>query len=663
MDQFDSLHFDYATPLYLHTQALTMFVNASLWIRRFGLGAAMLLAVCLMGCHSSLRHDSSPIVQSYAWKMVANSQATLADIEATGNWHDFDGMQSWGFGQESVWIRYTLRSALPGETEPWILTIRPPYLEYLTLYDPENHLELRSGSMETKPDNALSSINFTFQIPATPYERSVYLRLRSERSRTIAMDVLPWREAASRNQSIEWLLGSLISISFALTLWALIQWLLERERVIGAFAFKQFFITLWAFSLQGFDRVLLGSFINPPWLNALNIFITNGAIFSTFLYLLLLLMDYRPFPIWLKVCRTYLVGLLLLPLMLLLGLTMEIRIVIVLAAPIGLLLIGLTLMTSPKLNSPYPISRSFLTAYILSYFSLSLFPAAILLGWTPWHPMLVNANLAYLFLDGLPMFLLLQWRARNLAAHAQQMVEHNQAIARQLDLTQQEIAFEQKRRQEQSQFLHMLMHELKTPLSIISLALGNRNKREENLAHASHAVQDMKAIIDRCVTADQVGGLSLTQQCKSVDVVQLIRQHASNRPRLGSRLHLMMASELPMPHTDEQLLQIILTNLLDNAAHYSDPLMPVTVELTRQERDDQAGLCTHVRNVPGLAGWPDPEEVFSKYYRASGAQRESGSGLGLYLSRQLANSLGGSLTYEPHDQYVEFVLWIPLNSA
>jgi signal transduction histidine kinase len=120
---------------------------------------------------------------------------------------------------------------------------------------------------------------------------------------------------------------------------------------------------------------------------------------------------------------------------------------------------------------------------------------------------------------------------------------------------------------------------------------------------------------------------------------------------------------LPRPHTDPQLLQIIVTNLLTNAAHYSDPLTPIGVTLNPSSRDEQPGLELRVSNTPGMAGWPDAEQVFSKYYRASGAQRESGTGLGLFLSRELAHSLGGTLVYAPSPQHVEFVLWIPLHHA
>lgn len=232
----------------------------------------------------------------------------------------------------------------------------------------------------------------------------------------------------------------------------------------------------------------------------------------------------------------------------------------------------------------------------------------------------------------------------------------------QLHKTQQEMALEQRRRDEQSQFLHMLMHELKTPLSIVSLALGTQNNREENLEHASRAVKDMKAIIDRCVQADQMGQLSLTLETQPVDLPSLIGQIAQGNPSLYGRMQLKLDPDRQALRTDAQLLQIVLTNLMDNAAHYSDPHTPILVDAVA--RREQHTVCVRLRiaNTPGLAGWPDAAQLFGKYYRASGAQRESGSGLGLYLSRQLAQSLGGTLDYRPDEHHVAFELWIPLNT-
>ena len=225
------------------------------------------------------------------------------------------------------------------------------------------------------------------------------------------------------------------------------------------------------------------------------------------------------------------------------------------------------------------------------------------------------------------------------------------------------MALEQRRRQEQSQFLHMLMHELKTPLTVVSLALGTQNHRKENLEHASRAIQDMKAIIDRCVQADQLGQLTLSQHRQTLDIFELVQQKAQDSPLWRQRLRIQMPGQLPRMQTDLQLLQIILNNLLDNAHRYSDPLTEVTLQLQQAQHEGQDGLSVRVRNTPGVAGWPDEHMLFSKYYRTTGAQRESGSGLGLFLSRQLAQSLGGTLDYTPTTQLVEFTLWIPLSPA
>jgi signal transduction histidine kinase len=51
--------------------------------------------------------------------------------------------------------------------------------------------------------------------------------------------------------------------------------------------------------------------------------------------------------------------------------------------------------------------------------------------------------------------------------------------------------------------------------------------------------------------------------------------------------------------------------------------------------------------------------VFQKYYRSSGAQSISGTGLGLFLVASLAQMLGGTCRYLPDDTHVRFELWLP----
>ena len=86
------------------------------------------------------------------------------------------------------------------------------------------------------------------------------------------------------------------------------------------------------------------------------------------------------------------------------------------------------------------------------------------------------------------------------------------------------------------------------------------------------------------------------------------------------------------------------------------------MDLSAVKRDLRLGVLVTVRNQPSLAGKPDPQRVFEKYYRSKGARRSSGSGLGLYLVSGLAQSLGGEIRYrtdlDPQD--VVFELWLPV---
>ena len=118
-------------------------------------------------------------------------------------------------------------------------------------------------------------------------------------------------------------------------------------------------------------------------------------------------------------------------------------------------------------------------------------------------------------------------------------------------------------------------------------------------------------------------------------------------------------SDLVAVDTDPQLLRVVLLNLLDNALKYSAPDTPVRVLATLQHTRAGAGVSVTVSNSLGPAGEPDARQLFRKFYRAPGARRRTGSGLGLYIAQGMARLLGGTLRYECDAQGVHFILGLP----
>lgn len=209
------------------------------------------------------------------------------------------------------------------------------------------------------------------------------------------------------------------------------------------------------------------------------------------------------------------------------------------------------------------------------------------------------------------------------------------------------------RRDEQERFMSMLNHELKTPLSVIRMALGGGGVPDAVKQRVVRAVEDMDAIIERSVQADrmQQGRIRIARdELQVADALEAARAASSDPGRVQVR-----TTQLPACVTDGQLLEVILGNLLDNALKYAAPETTVQVEA----HADGKGVRIAVANRPGAAGMPDPQRVFHKYYRSPGAHGKTGSGLGLHIADGFARMLGGNLRYRPGADTVKFELWIP----
>lgn len=247
------------------------------------------------------------------------------------------------------------------------------------------------------------------------------------------------------------------------------------------------------------------------------------------------------------------------------------------------------------------------------------------------------------------ILLILQYRV-----HVRSQQQHDTTLA--LERSQLQAQHERDIREEQDKLLAMLAHELKTPLATMHMRLdGNAPGSRE----IKHAIRDMNGVIERCLQTAQLGDRQLVAHLEPLDLVSVLRDAVlscaqPNRVQLSTPAALQLSS-------DRQLLFIVLNNLLENACKYAPADTPIEVVLTSTPHADGATHMAQleIANQTDPTGWPEVSQIFQKYYRSPHARRQAGTGLGLFLVRNLVLTLGGNIEYAPDAHHVRFVIELP----
>ena len=229
----------------------------------------------------------------------------------------------------------------------------------------------------------------------------------------------------------------------------------------------------------------------------------------------------------------------------------------------------------------------------------------------------------------------------------------------------------------QQLFISMLVHEIKTPLTVVQLgasALVKKDiapERKQAWDVRMHtAINSMVHILDNCSQADRYEGgvmaVSLSHFLLT-DTLGLVMDQAGVHSSAQSEL-LQLRIEKPIDdlrlHSDASYFQIILNNLLSNALKYSAQGSPVVLQVSPFANGQGAPMVQFaIRNAMGPAGHPDPAKVFERYYRSPNASSISGTGLGLWLSQQLASRLGTKIQLSLEAEQVVFWFTLPVDSA
>jgi len=214
---------------------------------------------------------------------------------------------------------------------------------------------------------------------------------------------------------------------------------------------------------------------------------------------------------------------------------------------------------------------------------------------------------------------------------------------------------------QQRKFTAMIAHELKNPLMASQMALSVIQKRlrpddptQLRAQSIGRSLQEIDDIIERCSEIDKYeqGYMPLTfEKIRIKDLLASIKasQDSERIYAITRSIH----SDFEF-RTDTHYLKIILNNLLTNALKYSvnETLIEFKVERLTIEAHELLLFTVSNELLPGAA--PDPLRVFERYYRAESAKKQSGAGLGLWLSQSMAQALGSRITLTIEKNIIQF---------
>jgi len=238
-------------------------------------------------------------------------------------------------------------------------------------------------------------------------------------------------------------------------------------------------------------------------------------------------------------------------------------------------------------------------------------------------------------------------------SNAIELIQSQRGLAQQAEMLEQKLAYEKELTRLQRNFVVMISHEFRTPLTAIDAhaqRLRNMKDRiqpadiEDRARRIRSAVQRITGLLDNLLSTSCLmdGKAELFFHPAAIDLIPVLRDVcAFHRETSPAALITEDFGHKPLPvHGDQKLLSQMFSNLLSNAIKYSanEPLVEVMA------RQDAGALVIAVRDN-GL-GIPEQDLgiVFDRYYRGSNVSGIVGTGIGLYLAKLVVDMHGGDIT-------------------
>ena len=218
-------------------------------------------------------------------------------------------------------------------------------------------------------------------------------------------------------------------------------------------------------------------------------------------------------------------------------------------------------------------------------------------------------------------------------------------------------------------FFTNVAHEIRTPLTLIKGPVENLLEQVDQLPGIKEDVVTMDrntnrliALVTQILDFRQTETKGFSLDFTSVNIGNLLHEAYLDFTALAKKRNLAYDIHLPSSPVfalvDEEALHKIFSNLISNAVKYSDKYIKITLEPLLQ---NDTHFNVEVINDGPLIPEDMREKIFEPFYRLKETIRQKGTGIGLTLSRSLAELHNGTLRFENLQNGLNcFVLCLPL---
>ena len=218
--------------------------------------------------------------------------------------------------------------------------------------------------------------------------------------------------------------------------------------------------------------------------------------------------------------------------------------------------------------------------------------------------------------------------------------------------------------------LNSISHDFRTPLASIMGAVTTLieeqdiytpETREMFLRTIREEALRMNRFVENLLDMVRLesGTLKLNMKwCDIQDIIGVVLREMRDT-LAGHPVSVDIPPDTPSVLADFILIEQVLINLLENAAKYSPPDMPISISVNRKDKEVIVAISDAGSPIPGA----ESEHVFDKFYRQNSSKHVSGTGLGLFICKGIIEAHGGHIWIDPsHDHGNRFSFSLPANN-